>query len=126
MAGAEGGRDLSPRGMLDLIVQARVDVVSGNLALHCALNDQIPHYVTSDQTDNLLDLFLKTAEAFLLDHKAIVNKGDKSIMAEMAMRATYAIVEDTALFAPEKLQDQHYVGELKNLVARYLLRSDSP
>jgi len=53
-------------------------------------------------------------------HSALTHDGQPALMAEMAMRATYAIIEDTALFVPDKLINTQYVDELKNQIARHI------
>lgn len=122
---ADRSNNVSPREMIELIVQARIDVVLQDPVLHCALNDQIPHYVTQDQTDEMLQLFLKVALEFLTINQEVINDGRFQLMAELAMRATYAVIEDTVLFAPEKLREPEYNRELKELICRYLLKSIS-
>lgn len=122
MEAADNSKEVSPREMIEQIVQARIDVVLIDPDLHCALNDQIPHYVTQDQTNEMLNIFLEQAQVFLKTNLDITHDGSVELMSDLAMRTTYAVIEDLALFAPEKLRDLDYICELKELICRYLLK----
>lgn len=120
-AEAESFSALSPGDAIDLVVQARIDAVLIDPVLHCRLNDQVPHYVTQDQTDGMLDAFFDIAKGFLQIHNAAVRDQTPDVMANLAMRTVHAVVENLALFEPEKLEDQQYIDELKLMMRHYLL-----
>ena len=104
------------------VIQARIDVVRANPALHRCLHDEVPHYVTQDQTDTILSGFHSLACAFLETHDEAVNEGPRDVMADLAMRTTHTLVENLVTFEPEKLEDDVYIDQFKTMICRYLLK----
>lgn len=112
---------LSAEMVLHRVVDARVRSVRERVQLYAALRDEIPHHVTAHQTDNMLDTFRSVSLAFLETHKSLVRPRHADLISDVAMRTMYAIVEDLAIHAPEKLDDQEYLDELRFLISRYVL-----
>lgn len=117
-------QNLPPERVLHRVVEARVMSVCEQAQLYAALRDEIPHHVTAHQTDIMIDTFQAVSTAFLEAYEAQVRPQRADLVSDVAMRTMYAIVEDLAIYAPEKLNDQEYIDELKHLISRYVLNDE--
>lgn len=106
---------------IERVVEARVKSVLIDTKLYAALKDQIPHAVTVDQTDHFIEEFQAVSVAFLNSFAPDVGSRPAGLVADVAMRTMYAVVEDLAIHDPKKLRDEGYIDELKFLMFRYIL-----
>lgn len=112
---------LSAAERIERVVEARINSVLLDTKLYAALRDQIPHAVTADQTDRFIEEFQAVSAAFLNSFVSEVGSRPAGLIADVAMRTMYAVVEDLAIHDPHKLRDGGYIDELKFLMFRYIL-----
>lgn len=117
--GEVGG--LSARELIGRVVEARIRGVLVSPELYAALRDQIPHDITSTQTDSFISDFHQFSLRMLQSFGPQIRPKAPELVADVVMRAMYAIVEDLVIHDPQKLHDEAYIEELKYLMTRYLL-----
>lgn len=125
VAGVDG-KGAAPTAVIERVVEGRIKAILLDPVLHCKLSDEVPRYVTQEQSDTLLDEFFAIAMDFLKHHAKPEDGRQPEIVAEMAMRTMYSVVESLVVDDPDKLENPAYTNELKHMMCRYILDYDTP
>lgn len=119
------GKDAGPIAVIERVVEGRIRAILLDPVLHCRLSDEVPGYVTQEQTDTLLDEFFAIAMDFLKHHAKPEDGRHPEIVADLAMRTMHSVIENLVVNDPEKLEDPAYTDELKRMMCRYILGYDT-
>lgn len=111
----------TPRAMLEYLVTTHIQHVRSNLALHVALQTQVPRFAIATVEVEILGEFMLQSNAFLQFHRqAIRPKAPIPFVSEFLMRVLRSTIDDYAHHSPEHLEQSSFVDEIVVLLGRYL------
>lgn len=105
-------RGLCLRDAIREFVRVLIAIHTENPRLHNALAEEVPEW----ERKELLQMVL----AYLESHRAEVRRQNLPLAARVALQTGEALTHDTALRAPQLLEDPAFTEEVTDLLARYL------
>ncbi len=107
---------------IDQIVQARIDEVLVDPALHFILKDKIPASITIEESNRVIQTVYDTCIRALSVYQSEMRPGTTEFIVDVAMTTMYALIEHLAKTEPNKLRNLEYTGEIKILMRNYIMR----
>ena len=112
----------TPHAMLEYLVRAHIEHVRSNLALHVALQTEVPRFAIATIEADIFGNFIAQSNAFLNVHQqAIRPKATVPFVSEFLMRVLRSTIDDYAHHSPEHLEHTDLANEIVELLSRYLL-----
>ena len=113
----------TPREMVRLHVSTYIELIRTNLDLHAALIREVPQFAIVEAESRFFSDYIPRSNTFLnLHEKNLRPQCDVTVITELLTRVLRATINDYALHAPERLEDQIVTDELLDMLERYLLR----
>jgi AcrR family transcriptional regulator len=103
-------------------VRARIAATRLNARLNTALNLEVPHHVTAEQSKAVFNEFLEISLAALGAYAKQLRHGNLELMVTLVTHATHAAVDNIAASNAELLDSHELEDEISLMMFRYLSR----
>ena len=101
------------------------EAIDGLVRLLVALHAEDPglhNAIMSETRDEERPVFEHLISSYLAVHREEVRRPDLQLAAAVSFQVAEALIHDTAVRNPNRLDDEDFVAEVTDVLVRYLLR----